>query len=166
MHWLEVKSTIAMIKGLISNLTLRHIKLGLRLEDIRLKIQRKSLDKLILEAGKTKPIEACALLLGKFENKIVYVCDVIPVCNIEKSTTRFLIDSETLYSILQKAEIEGMELVGIFHSHPAPAIPSSLDLKFMELWPIVWLILSTFNGDLSAYQWHEGRVLEVKVDIE
>ena len=39
----------------------------------------------------------------------------------------------------------------IFHSHPAPAKPSTIDIKYMKINPIPWLILSTTNNELIVF---------------
>ena len=57
-------------------------------------------------------------------------------------TTRFEIDPETVVNALTQAEAEGLEFIGLFHSHPAPAAPSSIDLQIMELWgDVFWLLM-------------------------
>jgi len=55
----------------------------------------------------------------------------------------------------------------LFHSHPAPAHPSAVDLQYMRLWgEAVWLILSSINSDIAAFQMKNDRVNEVALKIE
>lgn len=65
------------------------------------------------------------------------------------------------------ADKKGLEFIGLFHSHPAPAVLSSLDLKSMELWgDALWLILSSVDGNLVAYQLTDGELEQVTIKIE
>ena len=62
---------------------------------------------------------------------------------------------------------EGLEFIGVFHSHPAPAEPSSIDLDGMKLWrDALWLILSLTDGELAAYQLMDDSVEEATVQID
>ena len=66
-----------------------------------------------------------------------------------------------------EADEEGLEFIGLFHSHPAPATPSPIDLKFMKLWgDALWLILSSTDGNLAAYQIKDDKVEEATIRIE
>ena len=84
-----------------------------------------------------------------------------------QSTVRFEMDSEKVAAAISEAEKEGLDFVGLFHSHPAPAAPSPIDLKYMKLWgDALWLILSSIDGNLAAYQLSEGTVREVTIRVE
>jgi len=84
-----------------------------------------------------------------------------------QSTIRFEIDPETFVKAFTEAEREGLDFIGLFHSHPAPAMPSPIDLKYMKLWgDILWLILSSTNGSLAAFQIVNGKVNEITIKVE
>jgi proteasome lid subunit RPN8/RPN11 len=57
-----------------------------------------------------------------------------------------------------------MHIVGIFHSHPAEPTPSSIDKKFMEINPVVWVIYSTITDQSRAYIFEE-KIREVQMHI-
>jgi len=119
------------------------------------------------EARKMFPIEACALLFGETTRKEVVVERVVMASNKLQSTIRFEIAPETFASAFFEAEKEGLELVGLFHSHPAPATPSSVDLECMKLWSdVIWLIFSSIDGNLAAYQMKNGKVREITTKVE
>ncbi|MFX0200154.1 MAG: M67 family metallopeptidase [Candidatus Hodarchaeota archaeon] len=118
------------------------------------------------EAQKVFPIEACAMLFGESKQKEVIVKKVVVALNKLQSLTRFEIDPETVFRAFNGAEHRGLDLIGLFHSHPAPATPSSIDLKHMKFWgDIVWLILSSTSGDLCAYVMKNGSVKEIPIEI-
>ncbi|MHC1592076.1 MAG: M67 family metallopeptidase [Candidatus Helarchaeales archaeon] len=121
---------------------------------------------------KNSPREACALLLGTISNEIAIVKKVRLTENVEKSTIRFSIDPEELYSAYLEAEREGMEVVGVFHSHPAVARPSGIDLEYMKINPIAWVIQGISSAskenilkDCSAFQYENGNLHELELKI-
>ncbi len=68
--------------------------------------------------------------------------------NTERARDRFTLDPLELMQVEKAADRDGLELVGIYHSHPDhPAEPSLTDLSFAEPWPgLVWIILSVRQG--------------------
>ncbi len=94
---------------------------------------------------------------------VVEVTDIIPAENRERSTVTFQIDPKTVYEAYQRADREGKEVVGVFHSHPAPPRPSPIDIQYMQVNQIVWLILSTTTNSFEAYQLHNEDIRPVKI---
>ncbi len=131
-----------------------------------LRIQRKHVNLLKQEARKVDPIEACALLFGKIHDDEVLVRKVVVTDNKLHSTRRFEISAETAVDSMAAAEREGLEFIGFFHSHPAPATPSRIDMRFMRLWgDAVWLILSLTDSELKAYQLKDGEIRKVAMNV-
>jgi proteasome lid subunit RPN8/RPN11 len=126
-------------------------------------IRNKDLQLLLREAEYRKPLEACALMLGLIVDDAAKVLRVEVAENIDRSSVSFSIDPLRLLKVYTEAEKEGLEVVGIFHSHPAPPSPSPLDLKYMALNPGVWLIMSSLNGAIKAYHPQQGRVKQVEI---
>jgi proteasome lid subunit RPN8/RPN11 len=119
------------------------------------------------EARRVYPIEACAILFGKLSQKEAVVKKVVLAPNELQSTLRFEISPETFAKALAEAEREGLDFIGLFHSHPAPAKPSPIDLKYMKLWgDTIWLILSSTNRSLAAYQMKKAKVKEIAIKTE
>jgi proteasome lid subunit RPN8/RPN11 len=132
-----------------------------------LRLRRHHVDLLKQEAEKVHPVEACAILFGELSQNEAVVEKVELAPNELQSTVRFEIDPERVAAAITEAEEEGLEFIGLFHSHPAPAAPSPIDLKFMKLWgDALWLILSSIDGNLAAYQLSDGTVKEVTIRIE
>ncbi len=119
------------------------------------------------ESKKTHPIEACALLFGKLIDGEAVVTKVVVTPNVLRSSVRFEADPQTVFNVFEQAELEGLEFIGIFHSHPAPARPSVFDLQYMRLWgEAVWLILSSVDGDVAAFQMVKGDLQKVALKVE
>jgi proteasome lid subunit RPN8/RPN11 len=106
------------------------------------------------------PDESCALLLG--ENNIVV--EILPIRNVDESPITFSIESTELVHAYNLAESKGLQVIAIFHSHPAKPSPSSTDIKFMEINPVVWLIYSTTEWRLKAYV-YDDDIKEVTIKI-
>ncbi|MFW9967645.1 MAG: M67 family metallopeptidase [Candidatus Thorarchaeota archaeon] len=113
---------------------------------LTLRLSGNDLIRLHNHAEQSLPLEAAALLFGRVQNNEVVVSHIEIVYNIAESRTSFSIDPETEYKLLVDAEEREADLVGIFHSHPAPPKPSSRDLQNMRLNPVVWLISSKLTG--------------------
>ena len=123
-----------------------------------LRVSNRQLKLLEGEAQREHPVEACALLFGKLTEKEAVVDRVTVTPNALKSNVRFEIDSKAFYDAFTNANKDGLAFVGFFHSHPAPAEPSSVDLQFMRLWgDAVWLILSTIEHRFAAFQMRDGE---------
>ena len=119
------------------------------------------------EVEKVQPIEACALLFGKLFHDVTRVKKVEFAPNKLQSPVKFQIDPENVAAAFARAEKEGLDFIGIFHSHPAPAEPSSIDLEGMKFWGnALWLILSLTDGELAAYQLMDNSVEEATVQID
>jgi proteasome lid subunit RPN8/RPN11 len=119
------------------------------------------------ETEKVHPVEACALLFGQLTEDEAVLEKVVVTQNKLLSSTRFEVDPATISLAVIEAEKERLDFVGLFHSHPAPAVPSVVDQKFMRLWPdVVWLILSSTDFSMSAFQLIDGEVKQVAIRIE
>ena len=123
------------------------------------------LNNLAYFASNSLPNESCALLLGNYtdENEIK-VIDSLSMRNSDASPRSFRIESQELINGYLTAEKMNLNVVGIFHSHPAPPIPSSTDKIFMEINPVVWLIYSTLINQSRAYIF-EQKVREVQLKV-
>ncbi len=132
----------------------------------KIKISKKDLRKIIEESIKNLGIEICGLLIGKIENKTAIVKKIKFTPNVSESPILFTIDPLTLYETYMEAEKRGEEIIGIFHSHPSSSQPSAIDIEYMKLNPIVWLIIGIRNKEhyeVSAWQLFEGKIQPVEI---
>lgn len=109
-------------------------------------IKQGDIHTLLVHAESYLPLEAVALLFGVVADDSVVVSTVELVDNSAASKTTFLVDPVVQYNLLMAYEERNESLVCVFHSHPAPPIPSSSDLRSMKLNPVVWLIASKSTG--------------------
>jgi len=118
---------------------------------------------LIEHAKKCSPAESCALLLGKEESSTSTVKNIFLTKNVENSPVNFTIDNEELLAGYQEAEKQGLDVIGIFHSHPhSEAHPSLTDKKFMTINPVVWVIYSNVDNALGAFVL-ESEIIPVSI---
>ena len=106
------------------------------------------------------PNESCAFLLGTNGTMI----EILPMRNADESQVSFSIEPQEVLHAYEHAESKRLQVVGIFHSHPARPAPSGTDRRFMEINPVVWLIYSTTEHTFKAYV-YENDVVEVDVRI-
>lgn len=79
------------------------------------------------------PREVCGLLLGRHDNGSVRVARVTHARNLntERAHDRFELDPLHLVEMDEVARKQGIEIVGVWHTHPDhPARPSETDLAF------------------------------------
>jgi len=130
-------------------------------------LSREQIDLLKVEAAKNFPVEACALLFGKLAGDRATVTKVVVAHNILESSTRFEVDPMFVFYTLEQAEKEDLDFVGLFHSHPAPATPSVIDRRYMKLWgSAIWLILSTPDGKIAAFQKTNTQPKNIEIVVE
>ena len=110
------------------------------------------------------PLEACGLLAGKTDR----VEEVILVRNQAQSPERFVMDPSEQLKAFDWIESNGLDLLGIFHSHPSgPEILSVTDIA-EAAYEVVHLIWS-FNDDLWKLRgfWIEnGQAFDVSLLME
>ncbi len=124
------------------------------------------LDHLHQHAETSLPLEAAALLFGRVSNQSIIVNRIELMHNeASSSTISFLINPEEQYRLLVEAESNDEDLVGIFHSHPAPPYPSRKDQQNMKLNPVVWLIASKNSGSWvsKAFLLENEHIKEIEI---
>jgi proteasome lid subunit RPN8/RPN11 len=84
--------------------------------------------------------------------------------NVDKSSYVFSISPEFLIEIYGHADEIVLEVFGIFHPHPAPAIPSHNDLKHRKVNLYVWLMVSKIDWIIGSYEWWSGEIQKVLID--
>ena len=110
-----------------------------------------------------KPNESCALLFGKRNNERLTITEIFPAENIDESPINFTISPEQLIKGYKIAEEKGLDVVGIFHSHPSSEpYPSATDKKFMEINPVVWVIFSVSSNEFKAFT-HDSKLSEIPI---
>ena len=120
------------------------------------------LTKLVEVAKDALPNESCAFLLGHNDR----VAEILPMRNIDESPITFSIEPKELIYAYNLAESKGMDVIAIFHSHPATPWPSRTDIKYMEINPVIWIIYSTTESKMRAFVYDENdSVKEIDIRI-
>ena len=113
------------------------------------KVFRQSLEQ---HANVQSPLEACAILFGTSNDRTWETTDIFLTENIDKSEVNFTISNKQLMEGYTIAEDKGLDIVGIFHSHPnSQPSPSNTDIKFMKGNPVPWIIYSGVTKEMKAY---------------
>lgn len=114
------------------------------------------------------PNETCGLLIGRQQGVEVEVMDTVIARNLNqvRAADRFELDPQDFLKADQEARAAGLELVGIWHSHPDhPAQPSVTDREFAwEGWS--YLILSVQQGKLlhlKSWRLSDGLFVEEEI---
>jgi proteasome lid subunit RPN8/RPN11 len=109
------------------------------------------------------PLEACGLLAGKDDR----IEEVILVRNQAQSPARFVMDPYEQLRAFDWIEANGLDLLGIFHSHPAGPETASVTDIAEAAYEVVHLIWSRKDGRWQARGfWIEnGRATEVALQI-
>lgn len=115
------------------------------------------------EAKDKNPNESCALLFGRKDSSSLLVDEVFIAKNIDDSQVNFTISNEQLIQGYKIAEEKGLEVIGIFHSHPnSEPYPSLTDKKFMEINPVSWVIFSNITNNFKAFLF-ESEIKEIPI---
>lgn len=107
-----------------------------------LSLTDEQLQKMIAHAQSLAPLEVCGLLAGKTSS----VESVIEVTNQAQSPARFVMDPIEQLRAFEWIESQGLDLLGIYHSHPAgPETVSPTDIAD-SAYAVVNLVLSRADG--------------------
>jgi len=102
-------------------------------------------------ASKGYPLEICGLLIGSSNGSGWNVVSVRQVENLnqERAADRFQLDPAGYQAIDRELRGSGVEIIGVFHSHPdCPAKPSPTDLS--SAWEgFVYPIVSVCDGQVA-----------------
>jgi proteasome lid subunit RPN8/RPN11 len=97
-----------------------------------IRIEQGAWDLMVIHACETYPNECCGALLGVAEDGEKKVRLAVPLDNVSQAShrSRYELRPEDLLMADRRARHEGMDLLGIYHSHPdCDAYFSETDLK-------------------------------------
>lgn len=103
------------------------------------------------------PQEGAGLLLGHLDDETRFVERILPLQNtfaVEQRHHRYMIAPKDMILAEEQAEEMGLEIIGVFHSHPDhPAQPSEFDRERALPW-YSYLISSVHEqGALESRSW-------------
>ncbi|MES1215823.1 MAG: M67 family metallopeptidase [Bacteroidota bacterium] len=137
-----------------------------------LNIESTPLEEMIKDAVKTFPDECCGFLFGSEENDNRTVIKIQVVDNAKEGDKRrrFVISPKDYLKAEQFAELNNLQLIGVYHSHPNhPAIPSEHDRVAAQPF-FSYIILSVINNEFDHIRsWQlntESQFEEEKIFIQ
>lgn len=129
----------------------------------QLTLRRKHIQEIVEYVDSHAPLEACGLLAGKKDR----VEKILFVENQAQSPVRFVMDPLEQLQALNWIESNGLDLVGIFHSHPAgPETASPTDIA-EAAYEVVHIICSRKDDSwvLRGFWIENGRATEVTLQF-
>lgn len=133
-----------------------------------LRVRSSALQRMIAQAERDYPYETCGLLLGKMEGNLrtVFGAYETPNANPHRKHDRYEIRPEDYLKAEKKAAEFGLDIVGVYHSHPDhPDSPSQFDLE-RALENFSYIILSVSKGRVVSYRsWEllDGKFVEEEI---
>ena len=128
-----------------------------------LKLKPEHWQKMRQHVAAQAPFEACGLLAGK-QNSAE---SVLRVQNADQSPVQFRMDAQEQYNAFEWMEANGLDLVGIFHSHPSgPETVSPTDIA-EAAYNVVHVVWSRTKRIWNArgFWIEKGQVTEVTLQI-
>jgi proteasome lid subunit RPN8/RPN11 len=118
------------------------------------------------------PEEGAGLILGGVHEEVRSVEQLLPLANQFEASSRhnrYMIEPEEMINAEMKAEELGLDIIGVFHSHPNhPAIPSEFDRERALPWfsYIITRVDSTGASESRSWRLSDDRqFLEEKLQI-
>lgn len=130
----------------------------------RLSLSTDQYDEMLRHVQQEAPLEACGLLAGKKGR----VERVISVQNQAQSPVRFVMDPYEQLQAFEWIDSQALDLLGIFHSHPAgPETASDTDIR-EAAYEVVHVIWSRANQHwkMRGFWIADGYAQEVALSIQ
>jgi proteasome lid subunit RPN8/RPN11 len=129
----------------------------------RLTLVKNHWQEMLDHVSQQAPLEACGLLAGRDDQ----VKKVILVQNQAQSAVRFVMDPYEQLQAFEWIESNGLELVGIFHSHPAGPESASMTDIAEAAYEVVHIIWSRHQNHWQArgFWIQDGGAAEIALQI-
>ncbi len=128
------------------------------------KIPNNIFEQMVTQAEKAAPVEACGILAGR--NGLTE--KLYEMTNADNSSEHFTMVPEEQFAAAKKMRGEALEMLAVYHSHPAtPARPSQEDIKLAVMPGATYVILSLAQEKpcAKAFKIAQGAVTEVPMTI-
>lgn len=130
------------------------------------------------------PNEACGFIFGDVKEinnngdfNYTYYSKIFQCIESSKlSPVAFLLDNDQKILELSKviSNDKKLQLLAIFHSHPAGAKPSSIDKKCMKHYHncgiktfnhLVWIIVGSRKEDINGFIYLDNKLTQIKIEV-
>ena len=129
-----------------------------------LTLTEEQLQKMLAHVDSHAPLEACGLLAGH-DTKVE---SVLVVTNQAQSPVRYVMDPIEQLHAFEWIDANGLDLLGIFHSHPTgPETVSQTDIE-QAAYAVVYVILTPVDGSWRArgFWIEDGKYNEVALHFQ
>jgi proteasome lid subunit RPN8/RPN11 len=124
------------------------------------------LERMLAWAKAHVPVEACGILAGR-NGKVEKLYEMT---NVDNSSNHFMMDPKEQFAVARDVRSEGLEMLGVYHSHPkTPARPSEEDIRLALTPNVTYVIVSLQNPDkpvIRGFAFKNNSHEEVPVNIE
>ncbi|MCM8798606.1 MAG: M67 family metallopeptidase [Candidatus Omnitrophica bacterium] len=128
-------------------------------------IKKDLIAQMIEHSKKEFPNEACGILAGK-EGKVE---KIYPMTNTDRSAQTFFMDPREQLKVMKEIRSLGLEMIGIYHSHPVSlAYPSTRDVELAYYSHVSYIIVSLKDKDnpkIRSFRIEEGKISEEEIKI-
>lgn len=124
-------------------------------------IDRGFIEEMLSHAGDSAPAEACGILAGRAGK----VERLFRMTNVEGSPVSYFMDAKEQFKAMKLIREDGLEMVAIYHSHPAGgAYPSPKDISLASYPDSAYVIIALGpKPEIKAYMIEEGNVREIGI---
>lgn len=133
-----------------------------------IEIEAKPWQTMVLHAERTYPNECCGAMLGHMKGEDKLVTEAVPLENAYagEQGARYELRPEALLEADKAARNRGLDLIGIFHSHPdCEAYFSETDLKNSCPW-YSFVVLSIQAGTFNHANSFRPEIDQTKAEKE
>ncbi len=130
-----------------------------------LEIPQEILSEMVLQARGEAPVEACGVLAGR-ENRVQ---KLYKVRNSDQSTEHFMMAPEEQFAVVKEIRSKELEMLAIYHSHPATEARPSAEDVCLALTPDVLYVIVSLQGpgkpQVRGFTIEDGLVSESAIRI-
>ncbi len=123
-------------------------------------VSEKQIDAILQHAMEDLPNECCGMIAGKGE----VVDSIVRLKNELKSPISYKMNNNEVKSVLDKLDKNGLDFIGIYHSHPtSDAYPSMTDVAqaiFPEIDYIIISLKNTTNPKIKNFKIRNDSITE------
>jgi proteasome lid subunit RPN8/RPN11 len=132
----------------------------------RIRISREVVEAMVAQARREPNLECCGLLAGR-DGAITRLFSAANAA--ETPATSYEIAPKEIFSLMRDMRAEGIEMLGIYHSHPnGQNEPSERDIAQAYYSGAAYFILSPREGAeraVRAFSIRDGRASELEIQI-
>jgi proteasome lid subunit RPN8/RPN11 len=122
-------------------------------------------DDMIAHALEGFPLEVCGILGGSGDA----VTSIYRMTNTDASNEHFMMEPKEQFAVVKDLRAKGIDMLGIYHSHPeTPARPSEEDIKLALTPDVSYLIVSLAEAgspDIKSFKINAGIVQKEAIEI-